>query len=370
MFLCKYIFKMSGILYVIDGFLSSEDKVEVTKDLITQLRDMDPKREIMLINKFPNSWGLESLVDYYREYLDGFMVGYPPTDIIESKQYDKPYVYFATDNLTLENWMPYQGVSDHVANVYNGFIFASKEAYKLDYERVFRIEYDMLFHEDDIKVILKDLDNFENEEFLIYGKRQEGQWAPQHQSLIDLHFCGYSYRMIDGFNFVKNDEEFWALCSKIGYYGKWAEYVMSMVFESNKNKNAQGTIYNGFSRHRFLNSKFDRLSSSGIWTDKWKHIPKICKLDNNNGHKTVEDKIAIFYLNMDYNFVEIDCISNKNYYKNVKLTKGSWCYDIVDRQPNMVFMSKMTFDSKTETNIMTVTDDESFNKLNCRLIQK
>jgi hypothetical protein len=52
------------------------------------------------------------------------------------------------------------------------------------------------------------------------------------------------------------------------------------------------------------------------------------------------------------------------------LTKGSWCYDIVDRQPNMVFMSKMTFDSKTETNIMTVTDDESFNKLNCRLIQK
>jgi len=35
---------MSNILYVIDGYLSSEDKVTVTVELINQLRKMDPSR--------------------------------------------------------------------------------------------------------------------------------------------------------------------------------------------------------------------------------------------------------------------------------------------------------------------------------------
>lgn len=360
---------MSSILYVIDGFLSSEDKVEVTKDLINQLKKLNPEREIMLINKFPNSWGLESMVDYYREYLDGFLVGYPPQNIIDTKQYDKPYVYWETEKFTLENWMPLEGVSDHVANVYNGFIFASKEAAKLDYDRVFRIEYDMLFDENEFETILEDLEKFENEDFLIYGKRQEGKWAANHQSLIDIHFCGYSHKMIDGFDFVKNDEEFWGLCSKIGYYGKWSEYVMSMTFDTNKKVNNLGTVYDGYTRHRFLKSKFDRISSSGLWTDKWKDIPKICKFDNGGGHNLVKDKIVIFYLNMDYDYVEIDCISNKNYYRKVTLTRNSWCYDILDRQSDMVFMSKMTYGSEIKTTIMSVTD-ESYPKLNCRLIQR
>ena len=98
---------MSNILYVIDGYLSSEDKVEVTKDLIDQLRKLDPNRKIMLVNKFNKSWGLENHVDYYREYLDGFMVGHPPQDLVDSKIFDKPYVYFDISDGTLENWMPY-----------------------------------------------------------------------------------------------------------------------------------------------------------------------------------------------------------------------------------------------------------------------
>ena len=94
---------MSKILYVIDGYLSSEDKIGVTLDLINQLRKLDPSREIMLINKFNNSWGLEKDVDYYKEYLDGFMVGYPPKEVLDNKSYSVPYVYFDTHVGTLEN---------------------------------------------------------------------------------------------------------------------------------------------------------------------------------------------------------------------------------------------------------------------------
>ena len=45
---------MSNILYVINGYLSSEDKVVVTMDLINQLKKLDPSKKIMLVNKFDN----------------------------------------------------------------------------------------------------------------------------------------------------------------------------------------------------------------------------------------------------------------------------------------------------------------------------
>ena len=123
---------MSNILYVIDGYLSSKDKAEVTLELIQQLRKLDGSRKIMLINKFGNSWGIDTQVDFYREYLDGFMVGYPPEEIINSNLYNKPYVYYEVNSGILENWMPFVGVSDHVANVYNGFIYGIQEANKED----------------------------------------------------------------------------------------------------------------------------------------------------------------------------------------------------------------------------------------------
>jgi hypothetical protein len=200
---------MSNILYVIDGYLSSQDKVDVTIELIQQLRRLDPSREIMLINKFNKSWDIENLVDYYREYTDGFMVGYPPNEIINSKSYNKPYVYYENENVILENWMPLTGVTDHVANVYNGFIYSSQEAKKLGYDKVFRIEYDMLFDEQEFLDILKDINIFESEDYLIYGVRHEGVWAKKEQSLIDLHFCGYSEKMVKNFDVVLNEEEYW-----------------------------------------------------------------------------------------------------------------------------------------------------------------
>lgn len=172
---------MSSIIYVIDGYLSSQDKVDVTIELISQLKRLDPKRKVMLVNKFNNSWGIETYVDYYREYLDGFLVGYPPSDITESQFYDKPYVYFDIDGGTLENWMPYVGVSDHVANVYNGFIYAANEAKNLGYEKVFRVEYDMLFDDDEFYEIKNDIDRLENMNYLIYGKDKKENG---HQKII------------------------------------------------------------------------------------------------------------------------------------------------------------------------------------------
>lgn len=360
---------MSNILYVIDGYLSSEDKVGVTLELINQLKKLDPSRKIMLINKFGKSWGLENSVDYYNEYLDGFMVGYPPQEMIDSKIFDKPYVYFDIPNGTLENWMPYSGVSDHVANVYNGFIYAMSEAKKLGYGKVFRVEYDMLFDEGEFSQILDDLELFENNDYLIYGKRQEGKWAAGHQSLIDVHFCGYSEKMVESFNLVNNDDEYWELCRKIGYAGKWAEYIMSMVFKYNQNENVVGIMCEGNVRRKFKHSNFDRISSSGEWTDKWKDIPKICKLDIDNGHKLDNTKLVIFYLNADYETADVEIVGNCGYYRKKQLNRNCWSYDIIPRIEDMVFMSKVTHKDGVDVYVKKV-DNENFDKLTNRFILK
>jgi hypothetical protein len=360
---------MSNILYVIDSYLSSKDKADVTLELIQQLRKLDGSRKIMLINKFGNSWGIDTQVDFYREYLDGFMVGYPPEEIINSNLYDTPYVYYEVNCGILENWMPFVGVSDHVANVYNGFIYGIQEANKEGYSKVFRIEYDMLFDEEEFNEILSDLNKFEDEDYLIYGKRKEGKWAGQNQSLIDVHFCGYSNKIIGDFSFVKNDEEYWKLCGEIGYSGKWAEYVLSMVFQYNSNKNVVGKIYEGPIRNEFTKSQFDRISSSGEWTDKWKDIPKICKLDVGQGLKLEPTKLVIFFLNVDYDMVEVDVVSNTGYYKHVKLDRGSWSYEIIDRTDNMIFMSKVTHKDGSNVYLKKINDD-NFELIKDRFILK
>jgi hypothetical protein len=360
---------MSNILYVIDGYLSSKDKADVTLELIQQLRKLDGSRKIMLINKFGNSWGIDTQVDFYREYLDGFMVGYPPEEIINSNLYNKPYVYYEVNSGILENWMPFVGVSDHVANVYNGFIYGIQEANKEGYSKVFRIEYDMLFDEEEFNEILSDLNKFEDEDYLIYGKRKEGKWAAQYQSLIDVHFCGYSNKIIGDFSFVKNDEEYWKLCREIGYSGKWAEYVLSMVFQYNSNENVVGKIYEGPIRNKFTKSQFDRISSSGEWTDKWKDIPKICKLDIGQGHEPEPTKLVIFYLNADYDIAEVDVVSNTGYYKHVELSRGFWCYEIIDRTDNMIFMSKVTHKDGSNVYLKKINDD-NFELIKDRFILK
>lgn len=357
---------MSSILYTIDAFLDTKQKYDVTIELIEQLRRLDPNRKILLINKNNNSFGIEKYVDYYEEFLDGFLVKSPPQHIIDNNEYEQPYVFFAGDFGTLENWLPTEGLNDHVANIYNGFVFAAKQSQLKGYDKVFRIEYDMLFDDEEFKTILNDINQLEHSDYLFYGRREGsggGQWAKEYQTAIDLHFCGFSNKLLYNFDFVKNEIEYWDLCKKIKYVGKWSEYVISMVFESAGFKNFDGKVFVGHSREKFNKSKFDRISSTSIFDNRWRDIPKICKVSG------YEDKIGIFYVNQNYESVEIETISNKDYYKKITLGLNHWLFDIIDRHPNMIFMSKMTYDdiSKTST---TLVNDDTYPKLSCRLILK
>ena len=72
---------------------------------------------------------------------------------------------------------------------------------------------------------------------------------------------------------------------------------------------------------------------------------------------------------MDYEYVEIDCVGNNGYYKNVTLNKGSWFYEIVDRIDNMVFMSKITYENNTDVYIKKI-NNENYNLITDRFIQK
>jgi len=301
-----------------------------------QLKTLYPNKKILLLNKFNNSFGLESKVDYYFHYGDGFMVGPPPEEMINDKRYCKPYVYLDTHVGVLENWMPLVGVSDHVANVYNGFLIASRIAESLGYEKVFRIEYDMLFDKNEFETIKEHIKKFENEDYLIYGRRKEGSWISQYLSLIDIHFCGYSNKMLDGFELVSDSSDYWKLCDKVRYWGKWCEYLMSMVFEINLEKFV-GTEYPEHVRKTFSKSQFDRISSSGDWEHKWRDMPRICKVSRDKGVTDSQDEIIVFYWNNDADSMKLEVSSNFEYTKEIKLNRGVWTFDTLKLIDDMQF---------------------------------
>ena len=59
-------------------------------------------------------------------------------------------------------------------------------------------------------------------------------------------------KLFDGFNIVKNDDEFWELCNKLGYWGKWIEYIIPHVLEYQNNKNSlSGIHYEGHWHEKF-----------------------------------------------------------------------------------------------------------------------
>jgi len=112
----------NNLLLVIDSYISDSTRAEACSNLITQLRTNLPEYEILLINKSSNSFDLEKQVNYYFNYGKGFLVGYPPEEIIKNEYYEVPYVYVTTNFGTCENWFPFVGVSDHVAGIYNSFV--------------------------------------------------------------------------------------------------------------------------------------------------------------------------------------------------------------------------------------------------------
>jgi len=327
---------MSDFLFAIDGYLSNYQRVSVCDELISQLRKHFPNQKILLLNKHNNSFGLESKVDYYFYYGDGFMVGKTPNVIIEDGRYSRPYVFYKTDAGTLENWLPDVGVTDHVANVFNGFLISSNLGKMFGYERVFRIEYDMFFDDEEILELKNHLEKFKNEDYIIFGKREEGHWKAKHLTQMDLHFCGFSNIMFEGFNVLKNDNDFWSLSDRIQYWGKFTEYYMSMVFET-KMKKTVGTEYPGLVRDRFPKSSFDRISSSGLWENRWLDVPAICRISRDNGKTESPDELLLFYRNNDLDFLSFDVKTNFGYKREGKLSRNHWSYEILPVNGDMVF---------------------------------
>jgi hypothetical protein len=50
-------------------------------------------------------------------------------------------------------------------------------------------------------------------------------------------------------------------------------------------------------RNKYSNTKFDLINNPGGWVDKWKNIPKICKIKQDVNEIT--NKIGLFYWNDD-----------------------------------------------------------------------
>lgn len=357
---------MNNYLFVIDGYLSNYQRVSVCDELITQLRSSFPDKKIMLLNKFNNSFGLESKVDYYFYYGNGFMVGETPKEIIEDGRYSRPYVFFKTSAGTLENWMPDVGVTDHVANVFNGFLISSKIATLFGYEKVFRIEYDMLFDENEIMDLKNKLEKFETEDFMIFGKRSEGSWLSNHLSQVDIHFCGFSNKFFEGLDVIKNSEEYWKFCDKIKYWGKFTEYFMSMVFEL-KIKELVGSEYSGVMRDLYPKSHFDRISSSGIWEDRWRDVPAICRVSYDNGVTEKDDELLLFYRNNDLDSLYFKVETNVGYEKEGTLQKNHWTIEKIKFDDEIEFNCYSEQNGKKYFSKKTITK-ENILKLNYRFL--
>lgn len=327
---------MSNFMFAIDGYLSNYQRVSACDELIKQLKKFFPDTKILLLNKYKESFGLDKSVDYYFYYSDGFMVGEPPKEIIEDGRYSRPYVFFRTSAGTLENWMPDVGVTDHVANVFNGFLISSKIANLFGHNRVFRIEYDMLYHEDEILDLKEKLNKFENEDFIFFGNRKEGYWSSQHLSLMDIHFCGFSTKFFENVDIIMNSEEYWNFCNKLKYWGKSCEYFLSMFFQSNINQYS-GSEYDGLVRDRFPKSSFDRINSSGLWEDRWKDVPAICRVSYDNGLTEKDDELILFYRNNDLDSLSFKVETNFGYQKEGTLEKNHWFYEKISLTDDFEF---------------------------------
>jgi len=366
---------MSNVLFTIDSYLSTEERYIACKNLISQVRKNYPEKKILLINKFPKSWELESIVDHYYFYGEGFLVGYPPKEILDSGVYERPYTYVIIDNGTCENWYPLVNVTDHVAGIFNSFLMSCKIAKMLGYDKVFKLEYDTIFDDGEFLSMSKDIESFKD--YLFYGKRKEGQWAKPHQSLIDVHVVGYSTRCFENYELLKNDTDFWNLCKKVDYYGKWIEYIITSLIDLEKRtKNLEGIEYNQKIRNQFPKTKFDIINSPGEWTNSWRDVPKICRMAKSG--EDVEKYIVLFYWNNSetVNSIDSECFiqdvetGKETYRKSTTLlSKRSWMFDsiYVDKPIKITTISKYPDETYKHEQII---EPEKIGKLNARFLFK
>lgn len=357
--------KVKDTLLVVDAYLSDKKRSESCLVIINQLKEIFPNYSILLINKSSKSFDLQKEVDYYLNLGNSFLVGYPPKDILISEKYERPYVYVNTPKGTFENWMPLTGVTDHVAGIYNSFLITAKFAKSLGYKKIFKVEYDTEFHIDDLKLIKTHVDSFED--YLFYGTRQEGEYAKEHHYLIDVHFVGYGVDLFQGFDLVNNDDDFWNLCKKINYYGKWIEYVIPGIVyyqKHKKNKIINGVDFPGGVTDRFIRSKFDKINSPGWWTEKWKNLPLPCKIKYQD-NSIDENQVELFCWNdQDYPIeVEVKIFEGKKIIKEYKdnLHKNQWTSNRLTINGPIKVVSKVTR-IYTEDNLETYTVEHKLDR--------
>ena len=364
----------SDLLIVIDGYLSNPERAKACSNLIDQIKSVLPYK-IALFNKFSFSWGLDSKVDYYWNHTEGFMLGTVPQEYLDKELYERPYVYVNTSIGIAENWLPLVGVQDHAANIYNSFIFASEAAKNLGYKRIFRIEADTDFDLNDLKSLIPDLNSFKD--YLLYGERKEqGNWGKDHHRIMDLHMIGFSVNLFQGFDIVYNDKDFWKLCEKINYYGKWIEYIIpTTIYYQRQKFKFSGIIHPGSVRDRYSNTKFDLINNPGAWVDKWYNIPKPSKVLSHKDDKYhIPNRLGLFYWNEESSPLEVKSeIKNSNgeiiYSKNIIVNPNTWLYDEVNLQGEHTLVNINTRDLISQE-FITILTSESILELNTRFIKQ
>jgi len=346
---------MEDTLIVVDSYLSTKERYDACNELISQLKGVFVDHKILVINKYHESYGLEKHVDYYFYYGDSFMVGPPPQHLLESQKYELPYTYIMTDPGTFENWYPLVGVTDHVAGIYNSFIISCQIGKILGHKKIFRVEYDTSFPDkNELEAIKMDVTSFKD--YLFYGTRKEGHWAKEHQYLVDVHMIGYSVNAFDGFDLAKNDDDYWNLCERIGYYGKWIEYVVPSIIESQRGITiSAGTDYPVKVAKMFPSAKFDTINAPGEWSSTWEVVPKICKIGELRGEHLVEGKMGIFFWgNESYPIKSQITITNSKdeviYRKEKEVLPNNWTLDTLEIKEEVSVRIKTTRkDRVTET---------------------
>lgn len=343
---------MEKILLVIDSYISNLERASYCEKLIKQLRSVFDNYKILLINKSRNNFGLENIVDYYFNMGDSFMVSAPPKELIDSSVYSVPYVYVQTSLGTFENWMPLTGVTDHVAGIYNSFVISAKFAESLGFEKVFKFEFDTEFDYEELSNIKTEIEDFED--YILYGVRHQGQW--ETNNLVDVHIIGYSTKIFKGFDIVRNDDEYWDLCKKVGYYTKWIEYIVPVIIDYQKqNYELNGTIKYGHLEDYYPKTKFDVVNSPGMWTEKWKTIPMVGRISLDDGKTELDNKVSVFYYNSDFEFVDVKCqiFSDDNLVHNMErnLPNRHWTYDEIEVTDEIkVFSEYVASDGTTYKN--------------------
>lgn len=335
---------MKKTLITVDSYLSNQERADACKNLIHQIKEVFVEEyAILLINKSNQDYDLQKEVDYYFNLSNSFMVGYPPDWILTLERYERPYVYVGTNIGTCENWLPLTGVTDHVAGIYNSFVISANISKMLGFTHVFKVEYDTVFNLDELIDIKKDIDL--EKDYIFYGVRKMGEYAKEHHYLIDVHISVYNNKLFEGFDIVKNDEDFWKLCEKINYYGKWIEYIIPSIYEYQKNKmNFSGIEFEGFLRKKYPKSSFDIINGAGEWTEKWKSMPKICYLKNDDDNQNFN--FGLFYWNEDHDEMEIDVIIQNEegqdiYNKSLNLKHKYYSFDKVPINDKKLYLKKI-----------------------------